>query len=295
MSKKNLLADGTIRFFDKDGNESTDTTGYVSQVLITLDPTSDVYEEIQSRNKFEVGEGQAAIRAAADLLAHGLFDHPLTDMVLGTVFVRANADLTSKKILSNLGFITEDNDEPRKFGKFYKGIAIHGVNQLHRRGGHWVQGPVEDGNQSRYVFWMQQHLLGNNTSIRIVPWLNEGKDGNMGWIQTILTNLAMEDYEERLEVRNENIQNFLDSQRRYTRGQKQVKEVKQGRRELAGTLTVKIFGTEEEVDALTLPPQTIIVHPEGQAEYEIDWDTGTVSRLMLEEVALFGHTIELES
>lgn len=316
MSKKNLISDGTFTWTDAttiskanpDGDLTSDVNARVGFVFVTFNPNltdedgNILYEEKNSYNKWEVGESRAVITATADLLGHGIFDHPLTDMVYGTVFVRANADLSDKGEVSKIGFITELNEQPQKFGKFRKQYANAGINQLHRRGGYFVQGPVESDNQARYVYYMQQALAGvRNYKVRIPPFLNEGQlneDGtrNPGWIQTVLTNLSIEDYEERLEARNTSISNALQEQQTFKKTAGEVRKVLRGERKLDKTMTVRVYGTEkDEVDISKLTPQTLTFHKDGEEPVELDWDSGIAARIMVNDFVDQDWAVELES
>lgn len=285
MPKLNLFTANILKpipFKDADGKED----GRIEYVEFVLDPNDDHFEVVGTRNNFDNANGKAAISAYADFLSHGRYDHPLTDLENGTVFVRSDADLKAF-YQSDVGYVTTDCQLPG-FPKVTEAKYPNGVAWLHRRRGRFIAGPLSrDGEipQARHADWLMAAVVGYNLRVRTLPF--------QPWIVKVLENLSIDDHKERLAGRDAAYTTAVE--RKNVR--KNVgKQAGRGTEAPQGAIVVKVWSSKgETVDVNELRPQVVRVHDNRGGFWNTTWDGGYMSRLEMAEIASHnGWSIELD-
>lgn len=284
MGKHNLVSEGILTPVYLEDDEE----GRIETFKFELDPDLP-WSVVGTRNKFDNANGKAAIRAYADLLSHGIWDNPNTDFETGSVFIRATADMDAF-YASDVGYITAANNDP-KYPHVSEKQFPGGVAWLHRINGKFkittLDGTGEEA-QERYVEWLTAASLGYNLEVRVLPFPE--------WANAVLANLSIDDHQVRLDGRNEAYGKAIEKKNLYRKGQKLAGKVKAGDADLQPSIVVKLWGSEDTVDLMELPMQTVKIHTSRGNEELRTWDPGSFgSRVTFQTVASTrGYSVELD-
>lgn len=243
---------------------------------------------VGSSNSTDTENSKSAISAYADLLSHGIWDHPDTDKVGGTVLIREKANLNAF-YASDIGYVNVGY-EGTKFPRITRASYPMGWAQIHRRAGtYFVSDPQNPDVQSRYCDWVQSAILGYNLKARTLPYQD--------WIVAVLENLSIESAEERLADRNNRYNNRVDRNRLNTKVRKDLRAINAGATNLVpdGAIVVKLYGSEDTVDMNELPAQTVQIHTNRGARFFATWNPASIgARVQFSKLAgAAGWSVEL--
>jgi hypothetical protein len=281
MSKINLFESGILHPEIDDGN--------IVSVTFTFEGNDEEPVYIGTGNPADNANGKAAISAYADLLSNGVFDHPLTDMVLGTIFIRDTANLDAF-YASEIGFITDKSDAAG-FPRVTRNLFPEGVACLHRRNGKFFAtnpGRSAGVAQVRYVDWMQAAVQQRNLKVRTRPFQE--------WITTVLGTLSIEDPKERRATRDENIAAAVDKKQVSRQVGKGLRQLRNGDDSvLKSEILVTDFLTGEPVDMLEKSVRTVLIHTSRGDTHPRIWDRSGAAMLAFQAIgARKGWSVELD-
>jgi len=274
--------------------QEADDEGRIAYVEFHLDegmPTN----TIETRNAFDNANGKALISAYLDLLTHGLFDSPFTDEELGMLFVRADkhdADGNFPYYASDIGFVAVGYDGELKVPSVREAAYPEGWANLHRRNGKFKLSGFSKKSeipQTRYADWLQAAAQGFNARVRTVPF--------QPWIEAVIENISIEDPEARLEDRNARYNKTVTFKRVHQKTRAEVSKIKSGKPssvDVSQPITVRVFGTEEEVNMLDVAPGLVVVHTDRGDTQTMNWDGSLDAKVRFAQIsAKNGWTVEL--
>ena len=178
---------------------------------------------IGSQDTAQMEEGKSALRAAVDLIRHGLYSHPLTTTNLH--IYKKSGEFRNLPYMSNIGVISSTYAGDLPFPVPNETEYPEGWAQLNLRAGRYrlsAFNPKYEALRSRKHDFVQMMLEGYTLIIRVLPWnVNKGDDG-MGLADHLLATWMEEDDEVAWQMR-------IDGFRRKAAREYMRKPILQGR------------------------------------------------------------------